>query len=217
MLLRDNMKSTYIRVRSGIYVTNSYYIFDGQGHVLIIDPACSFNKSEQILNGQIPTHIILTHGHFDHSYDCDLFVKKYDTKIYVHEEELVYLSDSRYSAPDGIPFGYIDKIFKADSTFQDRDEIKFGNDIFTVVHTPGHTLGSCCFYADNVLFSGDTLFKNSIGRTDFPYGCDENSMTSSLKKLSDIIADDTVINPGHGFQTNMSDEKNNNPFLKMII
>ena len=151
------MNNKYLRVRSGAYLTNSYYIFNDDCDVLIIDPACSFEKSETILQGCVPTHILLTHGHFDHTYDCDLFIKRYGAKLYIHKDDLIYLSDSRYNSPDGIPNGYTEKIFKADYTLTDQDEIKFGNDVFTIIHTPGHTPGSCCFYAEGVLFSGDTL------------------------------------------------------------
>ena len=79
------MKSEIKRLRSSIYVTNSFYLFDGEGHALIIDPAESFSKAEGFLEGNIPTAIYLTHGHFDHTYDCELFRQKYGTKVFVHE------------------------------------------------------------------------------------------------------------------------------------
>lgn len=210
------MHSRIVRLRSGQYLTNSYYIFDGNGNAIIIDPGCSFEKSKRTLSNSIPILILLTHGHFDHTYDCDLFVKEYGTKVLISEEEEKHLNDFRYSYPDQILPGYHYKSLYPDGTFKNGDKISFGRDIFTVIHTPGHTEGSCCFYCDNVLFSGDTLFKGSIGRTDFAYGSSSNSIMKSLKKLVDEIPDNTIILPGHGFQSMMSEEKNNNPFFRML-
>ena len=211
------MQNKIIRIRSGIYVANSYYIFDNDGHALIIDPACSFNKSEEILHGYTPTLLLLTHGHLDHSYDCDLFIKRYNAKLYIHEKEVNYLTDSRYNSPNGLPSGYNNKLLKCDDVFKNGDTIRFGEYAFSVIHTPGHTEGSCCFYSNGFLFSGDTLFKGSIGRTDFPFGCDESKMQKSLQQLINIIPEDTVIYPGHGFQTNMKEEKLNNPYLQYLL
>ena len=210
------MHNRLVRVRSGAYVTNTYFIFDNKGNVLIIDPACSFDRCEVILHGCMPTLLILTHGHLDHTYDCDLYMEKFGAKLYVHEKEAVYLSDSRYNSPDGVPPGYKNKTFKADFTFNDGYSFKFGDDVFNIIHTPGHTEGSCCIYTSGALFSGDTLFRHSIGRTDFQYGCSKEKMYSSLKKIIDTIPDDTVIYPGHGFQTDLGEEKRNNPFLRLI-
>ena len=211
------MKSEIKRLRSSIYVTNSFYLFDGKGHALIIDPAESFSKAESILEGNIPTAIYLTHGHFDHTYDCELFRQKYATKVFVHELDEKYLSDHRYHSPNGIPSGYEDRIITADGTFKDGDSFTFGEDTFSVIHTPGHTEGSCCFYTENVLFSGDTLFKGSIGRTDFPLGCNDADMPNSLRKITKTVTDDTVIYPGHGFQSVMSEEKKFNPYLLLFL
>jgi glyoxylase-like metal-dependent hydrolase (beta-lactamase superfamily II) len=210
------MLNELVRARSGVYVANSYFIFDENGNAIIIDPACSFDKSEKILNGRIPMFLILTHGHLDHTYDCDLYVKKYNARVCIHESDLVYLSDSRYSSPDGIPDGYYNKVIDADCILKDGDTFDFGKDTYTVIHTPGHTEGSCCLYTEGALFSGDTLFRRSIGRTDFPYGCSNEKMQSSLKRLLDLVPDGTAIYPGHGFQTLMEDEKRYNPFLRML-
>ncbi|MBQ6052516.1 MAG: MBL fold metallo-hydrolase [Clostridia bacterium] len=210
------MKNKLVRVRSGAYVTNTYFIFDDNGHCLIIDPACSFDKSANILNGHTLALLILTHGHLDHTYDCDLYKEKYGAKLFIHENETNYLSDVRYNSPDGVPKGYLNKVFSADFTFSDGYTFDFGEDTYTVIHTPGHTEGSCCIYTSGVLFSGDTLFRHSIGRTDFPYGCSEEKMYSSLKRIFEIIPDDTIVYPGHGFQTTLGEEKRNNPFLRLI-
>lgn len=207
------MNNKLIRTRSSSYITNSYYIFDGQGHCIIIDPANSFSKAEKILEENIPIAIILTHGHFDHTYDCNLFREKYGSKVYVHEYDKKYLSDSKYGIPDGMSNEYEYRHIVFDGTFKDGDTFSFGLDTYTVIHTPGHTEGSCCIYTDGVLFSGDTLFKGSIGRTDFPFGCSNVDMKRSLKKLVESIPDDTVIYPGHGFQTIMLKEKQTNPYL----
>lgn len=211
------MKSKLIRIRSSVYATNSFYIFDGNGKVMIIDPACSFERSKEILEDSIPVAIYLTHGHFDHTYDCDLFKKEFGTKIFIHEKDKRYLSDQKYGAPGGFPVGYENKSIDADSTFKDSDTFSFGDDTFSIIHTPGHTEGSCCFYTDGVLFSGDTLFKGSIGRTDFPYGCNDKDMIQSIKKLVHDIPDNTVIYPGHGFSSTMKEEREKNPYISLFI
>lgn len=211
------MKNKFLKIRNSVYATNSFYIFDGKGHVIIIDPACSFERSTDFLDDSIPTAIYLTHGHFDHTYDCNLFKEKYSTKIYVHQNDAKYLTEQKYGAPGGLPDGYEKRFIVADETFSDGDSFTFGEDTFKIIHTPGHTEGSCCFYTDGVLFSGDTLFKGSIGRTDFPFGCSETDIMQSLKKLTDIITDDTVVYPGHGFSSKMTDEKKYNPFISLFL
>ena len=211
------MKSKIFRIRSSVYATNSFYIFDGNGHCIIIDPACSFDRSKDILENNIPTAIYLTHGHFDHTYDCNLFREKYGTKVYIHEKDKNYLTDHRYSAPSGVPDGYEYRDIVFDETFKDGDTFSFGEDIFRIIHTPGHTEGSCCFLTEDTLFSGDTLFKNSIGRTDFPFGCDEHDMIKSLQKIINIVPDETVIYPGHGFSSTIKEEKINNPYISLFL
>lgn len=211
------MKSKIFRIRSSVYATNSFYIFDGNGCCIIIDPACSFDRSKDILENNIPTAIYLTHGHFDHTYDCNLFREKYGTKVYIHEKDKNYLTDHRYSAPSGVPDGYEYRDIVFDETFKDGDTFFFGEDIFRIIHTPGHTEGSCCFLTEDTLFSGDTLFKNSIGRTDFPFGCDEHDMIKSLQKIINNVSDETVIYPGHGFSSTIKEEKINNPYISLFL
>ena len=101
---------------------------------------------------------------------------------------------------------------KADIYVDDEDTVNVGGMRFKVIHTPGHTEGGVCYLCDNILFSGDTLFKGSIGRTDFPSG-NSAEMLESLNRLCQL-PDSTVVYPGHGPVTSIGEEKANNMFLK---
>ncbi|MBQ4109316.1 MAG: MBL fold metallo-hydrolase [Clostridia bacterium] len=158
-------------------------------------------------------YIILTHGHFDHIMAASELKLKYpDAKLGIHADEEKFLSDKTLSLSDFVPYSV--KIPAADFTFENNDKITTGTNTFTVIHTPGHTLGSCCFLCEDILISGDTLFKQSIGRCDFPTGSMpkiENSIVNILYKLND----NTKVYPGHGEPTTIGYEKKNNCFFRI--
>ncbi|MBU0906625.1 MAG: MBL fold metallo-hydrolase [Nanoarchaeota archaeon] len=140
--------------------------------------------------------ILLTHAHFDHVTDLPALVKTTKAEIYIHEKE---------------PFQTELKLIR----IKDGQIIKLGSVSIKAIHTPGHTLGSVCFLAKNKLFTGDTLFINSIGRTD--YGGNEKQLFASLKKLSKL-PDSTEIYPGHsynGSKSTIKEQKKTNSFLKI--
>jgi len=206
------MNNQITRVHSGAFVTNTYFINSDKGHSLIIDPASTFGKEERILEGRNPDIILLTHAHIDHFYDAEKYREKYGSKVFVHILDEKYLSDSSLNAPSiGENDGYELRTTFADGTFSDGDVFEFEKDKIKVIHTPGHTEGSCCFLCDNYLFSGDTLFLHSVGRTDFPLG-DMKSLLMSVDKLISSFSDNINILPGHGFSTTIGEERHNNPF-----
>lgn len=198
-------------IEVGEILTNCY-IF-GQKDVVIIDPGDEAMKIEGILNGNnlSPKAIILTHGHFDHILGCLYLKQRFKIPIYAHEREKDILSNPAYN------LSYIvgnEIKLNCDEYFADEDIIEFGSLKLRVIHTPGHTPGSVCFlFEDKILFSGDTLFKDSYGRCDLPLG-DEKQIVESIKNKLLSLPTDVKVYPGHGMPTTIETEKKN--FEKMI-
>ncbi len=202
----------YTRLRLGSFVTNTYIIADNEGgKAILIDPADSHEKIEKALDGLIPSVILLTHGHSDHMYEIAYFREKYGSKVYAHADEKPYFEQESVRNPINVPIEA--REYVCDETVSDGDIIEFGPYKFKVIHTPGHTPGSVCYYceSENVLFSGDTLFNGSIGRTDFPLS-EPSVMPSSVLKLMDL-PENTVLESGHGFTSTIGKEKISNPFV----
>lgn len=202
----------YIRLRLGSFATNTYIIKDSiDGKAILIDPADSHDKIEKKLQGLIPERILLTHGHLDHMYEIQYFRGKYGSKVCAHISEKPYFENDLVRNPINVPVE--SRNYVCDIWLSEGDTIKLGSSEFEVIHTPGHTPGSVCYYcsAEKILFSGDTLFNNSIGRTDFPLS-DSSVMKSSVVKLFDL-PDDVVLEPGHGFSSTIGRERMNNPFV----
>ena len=148
--------------------------------------------------------ILLTHGHFDHIGAALDIKAEYGIKIYAHEDEKdVLTSDANVASMMGMRL-----CVDADEYVRDRQTLLFGGVKYEVIHTPGHTKGGCCYYvaSDKVLFSGDTMFCQSYGRTDFPTGSYSeliNSITQKLLKLDD----DVIMYPGHNEETKIGYER----------
>ena len=188
----------------GYLQTNCYLISDGKDCV-VVDPGGSGERilrrvAELRLNGLA---VLLTHGHFDHILALPAFVEK-GYKVFIHQKDEKMLSNDGNLA-DTVGLGKL-PVVTADYIFSDREDLSFGEMVFSVLHTPGHTEGSSCFdLAKKYLFSGDTLFFHSYGRTDFPGGSDQQMM-SSLKKIF-ALDGDRIVYPGHGQSTTLSAER----------
>lgn len=195
--------------------TNCFYVFrEGADEIVIIDPGDRGDIVFEDIKGlgfSKVAGILLTHGHGDHTGGALALKKLAGTKIYAYEDEAEILKDpeKNLSGWFGDAYG-----FEADEYFRDGQEFDMAGVHFQVIHTPGHTKGGCCFYAkeDNCLFCGDTIFNESVGRTDF-YSGSMSELIHSIKDKILILPDETKLYPGHGEKTTVGYEKENNPFL----
>ncbi len=197
----------------GMVETNCYILFDELSkRALIIDPADSPKLITDALSseGVQADAVILTHGHFDHILGIkDLEVE--NIKIYAAAAEEKLLTDAEINSSTRIRRPYT---VTPDVLLEDGDSIEIPGIKLQVIATPGHTSGSICFYdsENKVLFSGDTLFYKSIGRTDLPTG-NERLIIDSIRQKLFLLPDETKVYPGHGPETTIGYEKANNPYV----
>lgn len=190
------MKVIHIVDKAPLY-TNCFLLVGNQGHAVAIDPAAEASRFEKALEeeGAKLTHILLTHGHFDHIGSVEALRKSTGAKLYMN-------------AADAKQFN-----LQPDEVFTDFGTLQVDDMCFNTIFTPGHTPGSTCIVCGDLLFAGDTLFAGDIGRTDLPGG-DAEEMKRSLKKLVEAIDDDLQVLPGHEEFSTMDHEKANNPYLR---
>lgn len=156
-------------------------------------------------------YLINTHGHFDHVGANKRMKEVTGGEIAIHPDDEIMLGELSQSAS---MFGLsAENSPPADILLNDGDEIAFGEISLKVIHTPGHSKGGICLYTKGHLFAGDTLFKNSIGRSDLPGG-DYDTLISSIKEKLLGLDDETIVYTGHGPETSIGDEKRLNPFLR---
>lgn len=195
----------------GPFATNCYRVADTKaGTCVLIDPADSGEALVRRLeaDGLTPVAVLLTHSHYDHILAVPALQKRWPTlPVYCHVLD----------RPKALVEYDMGQTFPTVSAFSNLMPLEDGQTVelmgipFRVLHTPGHTPGSVCFIAGNFLFSGDTLFYRSIGRTDFEGG-DVRQMAASLKRLAALPGDYDVL-PGHEDATRLSDERRSNPYL----
>lgn len=199
------------------FTANCYLVTDmASGESLLVDPGAYGERQKDYIKAQgidNLKYILLTHGHFDHMLGVEKFRREFSAKVVIHsldEDKLSSAVKSLYSRFDREnPFTPT----SADIVVKDGDKLELGNETIEVIHTPGHTKGGVCYKVRDLLFTGDTLFKTTIGRTDFP-DSDEYEMLSSLKKLYALDADYKIY-PGHEGVTTLDFEKKTNRYMKL--
>jgi hydroxyacylglutathione hydrolase len=162
----------------GPLITNCYILISDD-EAIVIDPAAEIEKIIKELEGKKLKYIVLTHYHFDHSFGAKELKERTQAKILIGKGEE----------------GFLD--FPVDYFLKEGDEINFGKDSLKVIATPGHTKGSICLLGKNFIFTGDTLFRDGVGRTDLPGGS-EKDLRKSLSKLSQLLKEGMIVYPGHG-------------------
>ena len=197
----------------GPYETNCYiYASSRGGKALIIDPGdgCALIWHKTQAWSLDVACIALTHGHRDHTGALKELKEATGAEIVIHTADADLLQDEALAAVLGLRTPCPPK---PDKLLEDGQKITLGEITLTVLHTPGHSGGSICLLGDGLVFTGDTLFQDGIGRTDFPGGSYTDIVRSIRTRLLSL-PDDTRIYPGHGPPTTIGDERRYNPFLK---
>jgi hydroxyacylglutathione hydrolase len=181
------------------------YIFTAKNKTFIIDPGAESKRIIDFIkkNSLIPVQILLTHAHIDHISEVKEIVTEFNIPVYLNEKDKsLYLSSENSIVP------FYPSLKEHALTVN-----TITSNLIETVHTPGHTQGGTCFYIKehSLLFSGDTIFQESIGRTDLPGGS-HNQLIESIKTKILTLPDNTLIYPGHGPETSVSREKRSNPF-----
>jgi glyoxylase-like metal-dependent hydrolase (beta-lactamase superfamily II) len=201
---------------------NTYVVWDETLEAAIIDAGNSNPAEDRLLDeflsqrGLRPVIAINTHGHFDHAMGVPHLKQKYGIPFAAHNGDGFLLENS---GPSGRVFGIkAPELPPVDIDLAGRDEISFGNSTLKIIETPGHTPGHVCLFdpVSRVVFTGDTLFADSIGRTDLPGGDYSWIMRSIIDKLLPL-GGDVKVWPGHGPDTTIGHEAANNPFITEII
>jgi glyoxylase-like metal-dependent hydrolase (beta-lactamase superfamily II) len=194
--------------------TNCYLIENEQTkECILVDPATDSQQIYSYLDTENRklVAILLTHGHFDHVMGVKDILASYETCVYAHEKERFVLQDPNLnlSAQFATSYGLTDV-----KEVQDNEVLHLAGWEIEVLHTPGHTSGSCCYYfkEEGVLFSGDTLFAGSVGRADFPTG-NAQRLQSSLKERVMALPDEIRVYPGHMQDTTIGEERVGNPYV----
>ncbi len=187
------------------------YLVKTESAAIVIDPYATDPRVTAFFdeNKVSEKYILLTHCHFDHILGAEELRSRYGAKIIIGSEDEIGLLNPDISLSSWL--GIEQKPFSADKTVTEGDILSLGGTEFRVMHTPGHTAGSVCYIAEDVIFSGDTLFEGSIGRTDFPTG-DFVTIKNSLNRLKNLGCDYKVY-AGHGNPTTLFREIKNNPYM----
>ena len=199
----------------GPVATNCYIgINEETKECFIVDPAtCPPEFVSYIKNAGLTVKaVLLTHGHFDHIMELDALLKEFPVPVYAHEAERDVLESEQLNSSAsmlGQPYS-----FSGADYVTNRQELRIAGFEIRVIYTPGHTIGGCCYYIEKekTLFSGDTLFHGSVGRTDLPTGS-MGQLVSSVRDRLFVLPDDTKVYPGHMEETTIGYEKKYNPFI----
>lgn len=193
----------------GLTQVNCYILADKRTReAVIIDPGADYDRIKERLERikVLPKYVLDTHGHADHIGANGQF----KLPILIHRLDALFLSDPEKNL--STMFGLDVVSPNAERLLEDKDVINIGDLALEVIHTPGHTPGSISIRAKNLVFTGDTLFCEGVGRTDFPYAS-EKDLFKSLRERLLVLPDSTRIYPGHGPDSTIGHERERNPFL----
>lgn len=202
------------KIEVGVMGVNCYVVGD-KNEAIVIDPGASFEKISSYLDKKNikVKYILLTHCHFDHILAANELKKYTNALIVMSEKENENIKNPSISMTDRFARNF--EGLYADTVVSDGDVLKSGEYKFKIIETPGHTSGGICLYCERekLLFSGDTLFYQSIGRCDFPTG-NFDTLISSIKTKLLTLPGDTHVFPGHEAETTIENEINYNPYLR---
>ena len=202
------------RIPAGIYAANCYVLYsDTENQGIIVDPGGDADDILKFIeeNNINIKYIVLTHGHGDHIAGVMDLKNKLKVDLMIHQADADMLKDAQMNLSSIMAIGSIE--ITPDDFLNDGDVLEFGDIKLSVIHTPGHTLGGICLLSGDSLITGDTLFKGSIGRTDLAGGNYETIINSIKEKLL-VLPGNTKVYPGHGPESTIEYEINNNQFLK---
>lgn len=196
-------------------MTNCYIVTDtSSGETAVVDPGEYTPALENALRSkgiEKIKYILLTHGHFDHICGVAELKKNFGGEVLIHTEDRICLQSTEWSLCDSIE-GYTQTVMSPDREIAEGDSFMLGETEISVMHTPGHTRGGVCYIADGKMFSGDTLFKVGVGRTDLPGG-HLRTLVNSLRRIG-ALQGEYEIYPGHGDSTTLSYELTQNRLLR---
>ena len=204
------------RIPVGLFQANCYMAMNEDSmEGFLIDPGAEPIKIISEINdiGLLPDAVLLTHGHFDHIMAVNELKIKYNTTVYAHEDEQKILKDAELNS--SLMSTHMKYTTSADVLLHDGDIIETAGFRIRVIATPGHTIGGVCYLVEDhdIMFTGDTLFYESIGRSDLPTG-DSDLLISSIREKLAVLNENIKVFPGHGDMTSIAHEKQHNSFLR---
>ena len=199
---------------------NTYVVSDDTRECVIIDCGAYYDDEFQAIQNYIdaqqlqPVHLLATHGHFDHNFGNNFVFKAYGLKVEISADDAYLINDLPGQFESMIGFPLHRDYPEVGHFFEDGEVIRFGNHTFEILKTPGHTPGGVTFYnqEESIAFTGDTLFRMSIGRTDFDRGSYQD-IIASLQNVIGKLPPDTVVYSGHGPKTTIAEELQYNPYF----
>ena len=206
-----------IKTPLGALQENVYVAFcEDTKEGVLVDPGSNPEMILAILKKNSVTlkYILLTHAHFDHIEAIPEIKKHLNVPVVVHEDEQEILGDAQYNHSGKYAGEAVE--LTADIMLKDGEELTVGNDSFRIIHTPGHTPGGACYYSEKsaIVFTGDTLFKDEVGRCDL-YKGNLGQLVNGIKKNLFILPDDVIVYAGHGENSSIGHEKIRNPYARL--